>query len=292
MALRRPTSIQHLYRSLEIRKISSLFGSSRSYSNFNSKVPGLTYRSILNCSRKDHGYLSWIPGSANPLRSAMGSELSAFVNDMRLVTTQAKAPPQIRQMGALQVSMVSPGFVYEPYAPREPIPFWRRWFTRSGWKRTKEDIIIELKNAYAIAKLRKAGYSKKQFYQEAVQLYKEINTLMANGDKKSLRKVVTDRMYSALKNEIKQRESMWSSVYWELIEPVVKIRTLRARLIGIDRNDLNKVFVQLTLEFLAKQVYRPHLNHMLSLGGEMHFTSLRGSNCGYICFWLCTESYY
>ncbi|CAL5401225.1 unnamed protein product [Camellia sinensis] len=37
-------------------------------------------------------------------------------------------------------------------------------------------------------------------------------------------------MYSGLKNEIKQRESMWSAVYWELVEPVVKIRTLRARL--------------------------------------------------------------
>ena len=28
--------------------------------------------------------------------------------------------------GALKVSMTSPGFIYEPYAPREQIPFWRR----------------------------------------------------------------------------------------------------------------------------------------------------------------------
>lgn len=34
----------------------------------------------------------------------------------------------------------------------------------------------------------------------------------------------------ALKNDIKQREGMWSSVYWEVIEPAVKIRTMRARL--------------------------------------------------------------
>ncbi|CAK9133958.1 unnamed protein product [Ilex paraguariensis] len=77
---------------------------------------------------------------------------------------------------------------------------------------------------------------------------------MANGDKTSLRKAVTENMYSALKNEIKQRESMWSMVYWELVEPVVKIRTLRARLIGIDQNDLSKVFIQLTLEFLTRQL--------------------------------------
>lgn len=34
----------------------------------------------------------------------------------------------------------------------------------------------------------------------------------------------------ALKNEIKLRESKWNKVYWEMIVPVVKIRTLRARL--------------------------------------------------------------
>jgi hypothetical protein len=28
--------------------------------------------------------------------------------------------------GALKVSMLSPGFIYEPYAPREPISFWKR----------------------------------------------------------------------------------------------------------------------------------------------------------------------
>lgn len=170
-----------------------------------------------------------------------------------------KAPAQARQMGALKVSMTSPGIIYEPYALREPISFLQRWFTRSGWRRTKEDMIMELKNAYAIAKLRKrVGYSKNKFYEEAVQLYREINILIANGDKTSLRKIATENMYSALKNEIKQRESVWKSVYWELVEPIVKIRTLRARLIGIDKNDLDKAFVQLTIEFLAKQKFEAY----------------------------------
>ncbi|GAB2289873.1 hypothetical protein Dimus_024176 [Dionaea muscipula] len=59
---------------------------------------------------------------------------------------------------------------------------------------------------------------------------KLINTLLATGDKTSLRKSVTEKMFSAHKNEIKQRESVWSRVQWELIEPAIKIRTLRARL--------------------------------------------------------------
>ncbi|XP_031278419.1 uncharacterized protein LOC116136885 isoform X2 [Pistacia vera] len=28
--------------------------------------------------------------------------------------------------GSLKVSMLFPGFIYEPYAPREAMPFWRR----------------------------------------------------------------------------------------------------------------------------------------------------------------------
>lgn len=43
-------------------------------------------------------------------------------------------------------------------------------------------------------------------------------------------------MQQALKNEIKQRESKWSNMYWELVEPAVKIRTLRARLASIFEN--------------------------------------------------------
>lgn len=203
------------------------------------------------------------------LHSMMAPELSVFLCEARFVTTQAKAPPQARQMGAMQVTMLSPGFIYEPYAPREPISFLQRWFTRSGWRRTKEDMILELKSAYAISKLRKKfGYSKQGFYNEAFELYKQINAYLAHGDKTSLRKSVTENMFSALKNDIKQREAMWSTVYWELIEPAVKIRTLRARLIGVDRNDLNKAFIQLTLEFLTKQKFEAYDSRGTAVAGD------------------------
>ncbi|GMN25105.1 hypothetical protein TIFTF001_000804 [Ficus carica] len=218
---------------------------------------------------KGHNALPWTPRTALTLRSAMADELALFSYDVRLASTQVKAPPQARVMGALKVSMLSPGFVYEPYGPREPITFWRRWFTISGWKRTKDDIILELKSAYAIAKLRKSGYSKQLFYKEAVEIYKEINTLFANGDKNSLRKAVTEKMYSVLKNEIKQRESIWSKVYWELVEPVTsgffmlfwlhsKLATFAFLVIGVDRNNVNKVFIQLTIEFLTKQKFEAY----------------------------------
>ncbi|WZZ12174.1 hypothetical protein YC2023_105263 [Brassica napus] len=53
------------------------------------------------------------------------------------------------------------------------LSFFALCFKRSGWKTTKEDFIRELRSAYAIAKLRKTGYSKKKLYIEALELYKE-----------------------------------------------------------------------------------------------------------------------
>ncbi|KAD1098711.1 hypothetical protein E3N88_43309 [Mikania micrantha] len=211
-----------------------------------------------NCRYFDKGTIChpFIHGDNKIPHTKAVAELTIFLNGSRSLSTQVKPPAQARKMGALKVSMLSPGIIYEPYGPREPISFLRRWFTRDGWRRTKDDIFLELKNAYAIAKLRKSGYSKQKFYNEAINLYKEINTLMANGDKPLLRKMVTEQMYSALKSEIKQRESRWSNVYWELIEPVIKFELYVLEWqIGVDRDDLSKVFIQLTLEFLSKQKF-------------------------------------
>uniref|UniRef100_A0A2C9VCJ9 Pentatricopeptide repeat-containing protein-mitochondrial domain-containing protein n=1 Tax=Manihot esculenta TaxID=3983 RepID=A0A2C9VCJ9_MANES len=207
MALfRRLQAVRSLYRTLEIQDYSYLVGRSRSYSHFSN---GISF-----CPLRGQNTLPWTHGKTT-LHSSMAMELSIFFNSKRLVTTEARAPPQARQMGALKVSISSPGFIYEPYAPRESIPFWRRTY---------------------------------------------MNDSMAI--------FITEKMYSELKNEIKHRESMWNKVYWEMIEPVVKIRTLRARLIGVDRKDLNKVFIQLTLELLTKQKFEAYDSKGITVAGD------------------------
>ncbi|KAK7391968.1 hypothetical protein VNO78_20393 [Psophocarpus tetragonolobus] len=262
--------VRTLYRSSQIGESSSyLLSGCKSYSYTLSNGSDANFRSFYPQLSNGPGF-PFAGVKSLTLRSTVGAELSIFMNNKRMVTTQAqqvKAPSQARSR-AQQLSITSPGFIYEPYEPRVKIPFWKRWFTRTGWRRTKNDIILELKSAYAISKLRKAGYSKNQFYNEAASMYKEINTLLANGDKRSLRKAVTDKMFSVLKNEIKQRETTWSKVYWEMVEPVVKIRTLRARLIGVDRKDLNKVFIQLTLEILAKQKFEAYDSNGSVVAGD------------------------
>ncbi|KAL6841795.1 hypothetical protein ACP4OV_028307 [Aristida adscensionis] len=196
----------------------------------------------------------------SPFHVVKVMDLMVQINHARPMSTAAssKVPVGARKVG-LKVVMMSPGFVYDQYSPRERISFWKRWFTLSGWRRTKEDIILEMKNAYAVSRLRKkTGYTKKQFYDQALKIYKEVNALMAHGDTSSLRKMLTERMHSIIKNELKRRQSMWSSVYWELVEPAVSIRTLRARMIGLDKNDLDKAFIQLTLELVTKQKFEAY----------------------------------
>ncbi|MED6135210.1 hypothetical protein PIB30_044129 [Stylosanthes scabra] len=235
-----------------------LRSSCRSYSSALSNGSECSFRSFYPHLYNGHNEFSFASVKALTLRSTMVAELSLFANDKRLFSTQVKTPPAHARSVGQQIAITSLGFVYEPYKPREKIPLWKRLFTKAGWRRTKEDMILALRSAYAIAKLRKKGYSKKIFYTEVANNYKEINTLIAIGDKKSLRKLVTENMYSGLKNEIKQRESVWSKVYWEMVEPVVSIRTLRARLIGVDRKDHNKAFIQLTLEITTKQKFEAY----------------------------------
>lgn len=178
------------------------------------------------------------------------------VKAKRTYAMQVKAPPQFRQGSGLKLSIASPGLILEPYKRPEPISFLKRLFTIRGWKRSKEDLISEFKTAYAIAKLRQlTKYSKPKFYEEAIQLYKKINSLLAKGDRTSLRQLVTENMYTIFKREIKQRETTWSRVHWEMIEPAVKVRTLRARMIAVDKNNLDNAFVQITLEILTNQKF-------------------------------------
>ncbi|KAL5138791.1 hypothetical protein HKD37_10G028887 [Glycine soja] len=169
--------VRTLYRSSQIGESSSyLLGCCKSYSSALSNGSEGNFRSFHPHLLKGHDGFPFAGVKSLTLRSTMGQ----------------------------QISISSPGFIYESYEPREKIPFW--------------------KSAYAIAKLRKKGYSKNQFYNEAANMYKEINTLIAKGDKRTLRKAVTENMFS----------------------------------IGVDRKDLNKTFIQLTLEILAKQKFEAY----------------------------------
>ncbi|CDY35631.1 BnaC01g21530D [Brassica napus] len=85
-----------------------------------------TFPDTLGRSLCSSLYESQNPASTHLLRSTMIAEYVPFSSDKRYATTQVKAPPQLQKTGAVRVSTVSHGFVYEPYALHEKILWWRR----------------------------------------------------------------------------------------------------------------------------------------------------------------------
>lgn len=167
-------------------------------------------------------------------------------------------PPNMQKPTKLRLYMGSPGVIGEPYKkPPPPLPILRRWFTKEGWKRRKQSFMGMIKTSYTIAKLRQKtkGYSQQRFYQEASDLYKQINVGLAEGERTTLRQLVTDNIFSVMKNELKHRENSWAKVKWEMVGPINSIRTLQGRLIGVDKNNHDNAFVQLTLRILSKQKF-------------------------------------
>ncbi|KAE8817477.1 39S ribosomal protein L45, mitochondrial [Hordeum vulgare] len=219
------------------------------------------------------GVISGKFGGASYVRALQVLELVVHLNHARPMSSGAGAAPKPPSVSegisygdykvGLKVDMPSPGFVYEAYRVREPISFWKRLNSSAD--------IDSLKDAFTLSRLKKkTGYNKKQFYEQAFNIYKEVNKLIARGDIPSLQKALTDDMHSTVKNEIKRRQSKWKSVHWELVEPAVSIRTLRARMVRLifDRNDRNKAYIQLTLEFITKQKFEAYNSKREVVSGD------------------------
>eukprot|EP00850_Spirogloea_muscicola_P008257 SM000043S15885 [mRNA] locus=s43:709493:711221:- [translate_table: standard] len=81
-----------------------------------------------------------------------------------------------------------------------------------------------------------------------------VNRALAAGDRTALRQLVTESYYTQLKRELKERDDAgWAKVKWELSGPLKSIKTLQARMIGVDRSNTDNAFVQLTLSIRSSQ---------------------------------------
>eukprot|EP00850_Spirogloea_muscicola_P020786 SM000226S07427 [mRNA] locus=s226:111270:113315:- [translate_table: standard] len=125
----------------------------------------------------------------------------------------------------LRFFLQSPGVLAEPWQREpKPLPFFQSWFTRAGWRRKRE------------------------------RMMGGVNRALAAGDRTALRQLVTESFYTSLKRELKERDDAgWAKVKWELSGPLKSIKTLQARMIGVDRSNTDNAFVQLTLSIRSSQ---------------------------------------
>ncbi|KAG0554154.1 hypothetical protein KC19_12G067500 [Ceratodon purpureus] len=231
--------------------LSSLLGSSASFSrSFSSNSASLFLRVAgMQATTTVYG-----------LGFHQRQDLITFQSAVRGDRGFAKAvalPPQMQKPMKLRVYMGSPGVIGEPWKPLPPpLPFLKRWFTKEGWKIRKQNVQGMLKTGFTLAKIRQKtkGYNQTKFYRDTADLYKEINTALATGDRSALRQLVTDNVLTTMKKELKHREQAWARVHWELVGPLKSIRTLQGRLIGIDQKNMDTAFAQLTLRIISNQV--------------------------------------
>ncbi|KAK9029348.1 hypothetical protein V6N11_026467 [Hibiscus sabdariffa] len=128
--LRRFNLIPSLYQSSSLLLVNFICQQKSAY--LDHKFPWFSFFSVpqfpiqggTSCFYKPaNNGLPWTCRNMMTHRSTMAAGLLIFLNDKKSLSTQATA--QVRKVGA-QISIASPGFVYEPYAPREPMPFWKR----------------------------------------------------------------------------------------------------------------------------------------------------------------------
>ncbi|KAG0598420.1 hypothetical protein M758_12G071700 [Ceratodon purpureus] len=232
--------------------LSSLLGSSASFSrSFSSNSASLFLRVAgMQATTTVYG-----------LGFHQRQDLITFQSAVRGDRGFAKAvalPPQMQKPMKLRVYMGSPGVIGEPWKPLPPpLPFLKRWFTKEGWKIRKQNVQGMLKTGFTLAKIRQKtkGYNQTKFYRDTADLYKEINTALATGDRSALRQLVTDNVLTTMKKELKHREQAWARVHWELVGPLKSIRTLQGRLIGIDQKNMDTAFAQLTLRIISNQKF-------------------------------------
>lgn len=62
------------------------------------------------------------------------------------------------------------------------------------------------------------GFNRNAFKQESLELYRDICRLLAQGERGSLRQLVTPAVFSDMKRQLKQREDGgWARVQWDLV---------------------------------------------------------------------------
>lgn len=162
--------------------------------------------------------------------------------------------------GKPPAELASPGLLAEPYRGDPPALPWSALVTYSGWQTRWGRWMGSLRSMYTLARCTRdiSGFGLQDFKIEATGLYRDLNELIAAGDKQAMRRLVTEKMYSLLKKEVQHREQGgWHRVEWgmkRLPEPK-DVSIVQGRLIQADESDQSMAFAQLTCRIQSQQTF-------------------------------------
>mmetsp|Transcript_30433 Transcript_30433/g.76073 ORF Transcript_30433/g.76073 Transcript_30433/m.76073 type:complete len:245 (+) Transcript_30433:621-1355(+) len=187
------------------------------------------------------------PSSAEDRESKMPKR-PAFANAQAMTRT-LKVP-----------DLVSPELIAEPYqGPRERLPL-LSWFTPTGWRARYQRMLAGVKNMYALAMCQRniTGFSIQTFKGGVINLYMQVNELIARSSLTLLKREVTGKCFSLLKKELKGRErAKWGKVVWGMEQPLTasNVEVLQARLLALDPNNTKTHFAQITVRLTSYQQF-------------------------------------
>jgi len=162
--------------------------------------------------------------------------------------------------GKPPAELASPGLLAEPYRGDPPALPWSALVTYSGWQTRWGRWMGSLRSMYTLARCTRdiSGFGLQDFKIEATGLYRDLNELIAAGDKQAMRRLVTEKMYSLLKKEVQHREQGgWHRMEWgmkRLPEPK-DVSIVQGRLIQADESDQSMAFAQLTCRIQSQQTF-------------------------------------
>ena len=165
-------------------------------------------------------------------------------------------------MGAKQqrlaAFMLSPGVLNDPWRGPRPWPALSSLFTTAGWRALGKKMARPLNDLYTLARLQSVpNFSRKQFTEDAREMYREINRLIAGNHHTALRHVTSEKALTDIKREVKLRKAGgWARVDWKFLGfEEGSPRTLQGRYVQMDAKRSDVGFAQMTLEFRSKQTF-------------------------------------
>ena len=160
-------------------------------------------------------------------------------------------------MQGLRAFLLSPNIIADPYKGPQPWPALSSYLGLEGWKTLVGFVLGKVRDIYSLSQCSSGlnGFSPETFKEEARRMYEEVNRLLADSHRTSLRHITTEKVHTDMKRELKQRElGGWAKIGWSIVG-FDETSIVQGRMVSPNPQDRTQAFIQLTVHFKSRQTY-------------------------------------